>query len=57
VVRPDVSPALSETDYSEIHPPEITVAILECLDLPARAPPISPARLEEEEQVEFDFGC
>ena len=40
-----------------IHPPETTVAILECLGLPARAPPIAPARLDEEEQGGFDFGC
>jgi hypothetical protein len=26
-----------------IHPPETTVKILECLGLPSRAPPLSPA--------------
>jgi len=31
-----------------IHPPDATRAILECLGLPARAPPIAPARLEPE---------
>lgn len=27
-----------------IHPPEATRAILECLGLPTRAPPLAPAR-------------
>ena len=31
-----------------IHPPDARRAILECLGLPARAPPIAPARLEPE---------
>ena len=35
-----------------IHPPETARAILECLALPSRAPPIEPARRAEfEEQV------
>jgi hypothetical protein len=29
-----------------IHPPEATRAILECLGLPSRAPPVSPAELD-----------
>jgi hypothetical protein len=39
-----------------IHPPDTTRAILECLGLPARPPPIAPARLEEEETLLFDLG-
>jgi hypothetical protein len=31
-----------------IHPPDTTSAILECLDLPARAPPVEAARPEED---------
>jgi hypothetical protein len=31
-----------------IHPPEATTAILECLGLPARAPPPEPARPDPE---------
>ena len=31
-----------------IHPPETTVAILECLGLPTRAPPVDPAAGAEE---------
>jgi hypothetical protein len=30
-----------------IHPPETTRAILECLEFPARAPPIEPARRDQ----------
>ena len=43
--------------------PETTRAILECLALPPRAPPIEPARRDEVEQevipelVEDDFGA
>ncbi len=33
---------------SAIHPPEATRAILQCLGLPSRAPPIAPARPEPE---------
>ena len=47
-----------------IHPPETARAILECLSLPSRVPPIDPARryeVEEEEPpallVEDDFGA
>jgi hypothetical protein len=29
-----------------IHPPEATEAILECLGLPSRAPPLAPSRPE-----------
>jgi len=29
-----------------IHPPEATRAILDCLGLPSRAPPVSPAELD-----------
>jgi hypothetical protein len=32
-----------------IHPPETTRAMLECLELPSRAPPTGPARSEEAE--------
>ena len=34
-----------------IHPPETTRAMLECLKLPSRAPPIDPARSDEEEDL------
>ena len=37
-----------------IHPPEATSAILECLALPARAPPIEVARQEEEAGASWD---
>ena len=30
-----------------IHPPEATRAILECLGLPARSPPLAPARVAD----------
>jgi hypothetical protein len=46
-----------------IHPPETARAILECLALPSRAPPIQPARRDEVEPealpdlVEDDFGA
>ena len=47
-----------------IHPPETARAILECLSLPSRAPPIDPARRHEVEAeappallVEHDFGA
>ena len=29
---------------AQIHPPDTAGAILECLGLPARAPPVAPAR-------------
>ena len=35
-----------------IHPPETTRAILECLGLPSRAPPVAPARLDVSEAAE-----
>jgi hypothetical protein len=43
-----------------IHPPDATRAILGCLGLPARAPPLMPARREEDDalsqaQPESDF--
>ena len=38
-----------------IHPPEATRAILECLGLPTRAPPIAPAILPARTDPEFDF--
>ncbi len=34
---------------AQIHPPDTTRAILECLGLAARPPPIAPARREPEE--------
>jgi len=37
-----------------IHPPEATEAILACLGLPVRAPPIRPARPEEEAPGQWD---
>lgn len=40
-----------------IHPPVTTLAILECLNLPSRAPPIAPARPGVPEQLQCDFGC
>ena len=39
---------------SVIHPPEATRAILECLDLPARAPPTS-APISDDSEVESDW--
>jgi len=30
-----------------IHPPETTSAILACMDLPVRAPPLAPARCDD----------
>ena len=30
-----------------IHPPETTSAILACMDLPVRAPPLAPARRDD----------
>jgi hypothetical protein len=38
-----------------IHPPETTRAILECLGLPARPPPVAPARPEEDERLLIDL--
>ena len=46
-----------------IHPPETARAILECLALPSRAPPLEPARRDELEQevlpelLADDFGA
>ena len=45
-----------------IHPPKATRAILECLKLPSRAPPVAPARPEEDEvctrgRAEANFGA
>jgi hypothetical protein len=38
-----------------IHPPETTVAILKCLGLPARPPPLGPPEAEPEpEHAELD---
>jgi hypothetical protein len=39
-----------------IHPPETTRAILECLALPSRAPPLAPARPDEADDA-GDFGA
>ncbi len=41
---------------STIHPPRTTRAILECLDLPARAPPADAARPEDDRDIPSD-GC
>jgi hypothetical protein len=44
---------------SVVHPPEATRAILECLDLPARAPPTDAPVPEENEfmaEPEADFS-
>jgi len=44
-----------------IHPPETTSAILACMDLPVRAPPLAPARRDDgfdgeaAEQAPADF--
>jgi hypothetical protein len=35
-----------------IHPPDATRKILECLGLPSRAPPLSPAVLENTASLE-----
>ncbi len=45
-----------------IHPPTATRAILECLDLPSRAPPVAPPPPEaeafsEDLDVDIDFGA
>jgi hypothetical protein len=37
-----------------IHSPKATRAILECLELPSRAPPVAPALSEEDET--FTWG-
>ena len=39
-----------------IHPPDATSAILECLGLPARAPPVETARPEENAPDSWDPG-
>ncbi|MFQ5515035.1 MAG: hypothetical protein ACE5FG_11430, partial [Myxococcota bacterium] len=39
-----------------IHPPDATSAILECLDLPARAPPLKAARRDEEAPDPWETG-
>ncbi len=39
-----------------IHPPDATRAILECLDLPARAPPLEAARRDEEAPDPWETG-
>ena len=36
--------------------PSAVKAILECLGLPARPPPVSPAREREQGEFEFDGG-
>jgi len=38
-----------------IQDPEVIQAILKCLNLPSRAPPLAPARREPTE-LELDFG-
>jgi hypothetical protein len=38
-----------------IHPPEATRAILECLGLPARAPPVAPAAVLSDQAAELEF--
>jgi hypothetical protein len=43
-----------------IHPPKATRAILECLELPSRAPPVAPAQPgegEAREPAEAHFGA
>jgi hypothetical protein len=43
-----------------IYPPKATRAILECLELPSRAPPVAPAQPEENEArepAEAHFGA
>jgi hypothetical protein len=37
-----------------IHPPDTTRKILQCLGLPARPPPIAPARPDPQESLPFD---
>jgi hypothetical protein len=39
-----------------IHPPTATQAILDCLELPSRAPPIEPSRRDELEEMSFSGG-
>ena len=36
---------------AQIHPPSATQAILECLGLPTRAPPVAPARSRSSPQI------
>ena len=36
---------------AQIHPPTATRAILECLGLPTRAPPVAPARSLSSPQI------
>jgi hypothetical protein len=46
-----------------VHPPETTSAILACMGLPVRAPPLAPARChdgfedEADNQAPADFEC
>jgi hypothetical protein len=40
-----------------IHPPEATRAILECLGLPARPPPVAPPEPERLEADAFPDPC
>ena len=40
---------------STIHPPEATQKILECLGLPARAPPVAPP--DPDVTADFDDVC
>jgi hypothetical protein len=42
---------------SAIHPPTATRAILECLDMPTRPPPVAPPPKAESFVEEFDFGA
>ena len=51
-------PRCGETSriLAAIHPPETTVAILECLKLPTRAPPLTPPDPVEQPELDgFDF--
>ena len=40
-----------------IHPPSATRAILECLELPTRPPPVAPARLAARDLDFDDDAC
>ena len=43
------------TILAQIHPPETTREILLCLGVPARPPPIAPARPDRQEPWPSDF--
>jgi len=45
---------LTRALHSQVTKPEAIVAILECLGLPSRPPPINPARASPETWLDFE---